>query len=59
MILQVYNILHVMLKGGRDCEFYHRYGRYVWKLEVVTTFQNIYIVIMPFIVILIFMWGKC
>jgi NCK-associated protein 1 len=26
MILQVYNILHVMLKGGRDCEFYHRYG---------------------------------
>ena len=59
MILQVYNILHVMLKGGRDCEFYHRYGCYDWKLEVVTTFQNIYIMIMPFIVILIFMWGKC
>jgi NCK-associated protein 1 len=34
MILQVYNILHVMLKGGRDCEFYHRYGRHGWKLEI-------------------------
>lgn len=21
----MYNILHIMLKGGRDCEFYHRY----------------------------------
>ncbi|CAD6343994.1 unnamed protein product [Miscanthus lutarioriparius] len=29
MILQVYNILHVMLKGGRDCEFYHRLVQFV------------------------------
>ncbi|KAL5232560.1 hypothetical protein ABZP36_031336 [Zizania latifolia] len=29
MILQVYNILHIMLKGGRDCEFYHRLVQFV------------------------------
>ncbi|KAM3210383.1 hypothetical protein ACQJBY_064392 [Aegilops geniculata] len=26
---KVYNILHVMLKGGRDCEFYHRLVQFV------------------------------
>uniref|UniRef100_A0A0D9XAF6 CYRIA/CYRIB Rac1 binding domain-containing protein n=1 Tax=Leersia perrieri TaxID=77586 RepID=A0A0D9XAF6_9ORYZ len=29
MIVQVYNILHIMLKGGRDCEFYHRLVQFV------------------------------
>ncbi|XP_038970393.1 probable protein NAP1 [Phoenix dactylifera] len=29
MILQMYNILHMMLKGGRDCEFYHRLVQFV------------------------------
>lgn len=24
MILQVYNLLHTISRGGRDCEFYHR-----------------------------------
>ncbi|XP_073011838.1 probable protein NAP1 [Typha latifolia] len=29
MMLQVYNILHSMLKSGRDCEFYHRLVQFV------------------------------
>ncbi|WOL02928.1 putative protein NAP1 isoform X1 [Canna indica] len=29
MMLQVYNLLHTMLKGGRDCEFYHRLVQFV------------------------------
>nr|CAD1842375.1 unnamed protein product [Ananas comosus var. bracteatus] len=29
MILQLYNLLHYMLKGGRDCEFYHRLVQFV------------------------------
>ncbi|XP_031487983.1 protein NAP1 [Nymphaea colorata] len=29
MILQVYNLLHLLTKGGRDCEFYHRLVQFV------------------------------
>ncbi|KAJ4785686.1 transcription activator [Rhynchospora pubera] len=29
MMLQVYNILHNMLKGGRDCDFYHRLVQFI------------------------------
>lgn len=29
MILQVYNLLHAMSRGGRDCEFYHRLVQFV------------------------------
>ncbi|XP_065025885.1 probable protein NAP1 isoform X2 [Musa acuminata AAA Group] len=29
MMLQLYNMLHTILKGGRDCEFYHRLVQFV------------------------------
>ncbi|KAJ3692681.1 hypothetical protein LUZ60_011776 [Juncus effusus] len=29
MLLQMYNILHSMLKAGRDCEFYHRLVQFI------------------------------
>lgn len=29
MILQTYNLLYAMSKGGRDCEFYHRLVQYI------------------------------
>ncbi|XP_074583886.1 putative protein NAP1 isoform X1 [Curcuma longa] len=29
MMLQVYNLLYAMLKGGRDCDFYHRLVQFV------------------------------
>lgn len=29
MMLQLYNLLHAMLRNGRDCEFYHRLVQFV------------------------------
>ncbi|XP_039139762.1 probable protein NAP1 [Dioscorea cayenensis subsp. rotundata] len=29
MMIQVYNILHAMSRGGRDCDFYHRLVQFV------------------------------
>jgi hypothetical protein len=34
-----------MLKGGRDCEFYHRYGSYVLEIAAVPSLQTIYFII--------------
>ncbi|KAL5731384.1 histone chaperone [Ranunculus cassubicifolius] len=29
MMLQVYNLMHAMLRSGRDCEFYHRLVQFI------------------------------
>ncbi|KAF8412695.1 hypothetical protein HHK36_000663 [Tetracentron sinense] len=29
MLLQMYNLLHAMLRSGRDCEFYHRLVQFI------------------------------